>query len=296
MDNQIKISDFVKLTRSTLKTVLYYHKIGLLQEPKRSVSGYRLYGAEELSRMRMIKHLKNLGLDLKQIKEILGDSKNHNINLSEVLKSLQYELLEEKKNIEIQLSKIEALLKQQTVLLEKATFGSEAFQIVAEILEPVQVKNNDQSSSELFEQRSNMFGILEDFQWGEGYKENFRAIAEYFKLHPEQYEMALEFGKRLTRLKEMSEEDPEVETLAREGAEFIKSIPFLKEILYDKSGFGITYENLFNEMAKVVLSPAQMKHKKLIQKYLNYRPYYYLFQQEQLNFGKRGFYGQGFLQ
>lgn len=271
MDNQIKISDFVKLTRSTLKTILYYHKIGLLQEPERSSNGYRLYGAEELARMRMIKHLKNLGLDLKQIKEILGNTKNEN-NLSEVLKSLQAELLEEKKNIEEQLSKIEVLLNEQTVLLEKAPFESEAFQMVTEILEPVQVDNYIQPSPELFKQRHNMFGMLEDFQWGEDYKENFRAIAEYFKSHPEKYQTALEFGKRLVRLKEMSAEDPEVEILAREGAEFIKSIPFLKEMLYDKSGFGTTHENLFNEMAKGVLSPAQMKHKELIQKYLNYKP------------------------
>jgi DNA-binding transcriptional MerR regulator len=268
--NQIKISDFVKLTRSTLKTVLYYHKIGLLQEPKRSSSGYRLYGAEELARMRMIKHLKNLGLDLKQIKEILGDIKNQN-NLSEVLKSLQAELLQEKKTIEDQLSKIEILLKQQTVLLDKSAFDSETFQMVTEILEPVQAENHVHAYTELFEQRRNIFGIIEDFQWGEDHKENFKAIAEYFKLHPEQYQIALEFGKRLAGLKEMSEEDPEVEFLAREGAEFIKSIPFLKEMLYDKSGFGITNEDLFNEMAKGVLSPAQMKHKQLMQKYLNYR-------------------------
>lgn len=266
MDNQIKISDFVKLTGSTLKTVLYYHKIGLLQEPKRSSSGYRLYGAEELARMRMIKHLKSLGLDLKQIKGILKDVKNQN-NLSEVLKSLQSELLQQKKNIEDQLSRIEVLLKQQTVLPEKASPESEVFQTITEILEPLQ-----KASPELFEQRRNVFGILEDFKWGEDYKENFKSIAEYFKLHPEQYETALEFGRRLTGLKEMSEEDPEVEILAREGAEFIKSIPFLKEKLYNKSGFGITYENLFNDMAKGVLSQAQMKHKKLIQKYLNYRP------------------------
>lgn len=271
MDNQIKISDFVKLTRSTLKTVLYYHKIGLLQEPKRSSSGYRLYGAEELARMRMIKHLKNLGLNLNQIKEILGDAENEH-NLSKVLKSLQAELLKEKKNIENQLSKIELLLKQQTVLLEKASLESEAFQMVTEILEPVQIKEYVHSSPELFEQRNNIFSILEDFQWGEDFKENFKAVAEYFKLHPEKYKTALEFGRRLTRLKELSEDDPEVEALAREGAEFIKSTPFLKKMLYDKSGFGITYENLFNELSKDVLSPAQIKHKQLIQKYLNYKP------------------------
>lgn len=271
MDNKIKINDFVKLTRSTLKTVLYYHKIGILQEPKRSSSGYRLYGAEELAQMRMIQHFKKLGLNLKQIKEILGDTKSKS-NLTEVLKSLQHELLEEKKNIEIQLSKIDVLLKQETVLLEKASFEPEAFKAITEILGSAQDKNHVQASSELLEQRRNVFGILEDFQWGEDYKENFKAIAEYFKLHPEQYKVALEFGKRLTKLKEMSEEDPEIEILAKEGAEFIKSIPFLKEMLCDKSGFGINYENLFNEMAKEVLSPAQMKHKYLIQKYLNYQP------------------------
>lgn len=271
MDNQIKISEFVKLTKSTLKTVLYYHKIGLLQEPKRSSSGYRLYGAEELARMRRIKHLKNLGLDLKEIKEILGYTKNQN-NLSEVLKSLQAELLKEKKNIDDQLSKIEILLKQQTVLIEEASFESKVFQMVTEILEPVQVKNYVHESPELFEQQRNIFGILEDFQWGEDYKKSFRAIAEYFKSHDEQYQIALEYGKRLAKLKEISEEDPEIEIIAREGAEFIKNIPFLKEMLYDKSGFGITYESLFNEVAKDILSPAQIKHKQLIQKYLNYRP------------------------
>lgn len=266
MANQIKISDFVKLTRSTLKTVLYYHKIGLLQEPKRSSGGYRLYGAEELAQMRMIKHLKNLGMDLKQIKEILGDTKNQN-NLNEMLKSLKAELLKEKKIIEDQLSRIEVLLNQQKVPFEKASFQSEAFQKFTEIIEPVYV----QASSELFEQRRNIFSIMEDFQWGKDYKENFRSMAEYFKLHLEQYQIALDFGIRFAKLKEMSEEDPEIEILAMEGAEFIKSIPFMKEMLYDKVGFGMTYENLFNEMAKDVLSPAQMKHKQLIQKFLKYK-------------------------
>jgi len=270
VDNRIKISDFVKLTRSTLKTVLYYHKIGLLQEPERSAGGYRLYGAEELSRMRTIRHLKNLGLDLKQIKKILGDARDQS-NLNEVLKSLQGELLEEKKRIEDQLSRIEALLKQQTAL-EKASFESEAFQAVAEILEPEKLQGYVKAPQVIFEKRRSMFGIMEDFHWGEDFKGNFNAISEYFKLHPDQYRKALEFGERLARIKDLPEDDPEVENLAREGAEFIKGSPFLKEMLYDRSGFGETNEGLFNELARDVLSPAEMRHKQLIQKYLNYKP------------------------
>jgi DNA-binding transcriptional MerR regulator len=94
--NRIKISDFVKLTGSTLKTIIYYHKIGLLQEPERSPGGYRLYGATELERMQLIKHLKSLGLDLKRMKEVLGTI-DDNKTLREVLQSLRSDLLSEKK-------------------------------------------------------------------------------------------------------------------------------------------------------------------------------------------------------
>jgi DNA-binding transcriptional MerR regulator len=271
MENQMKISDFVKLTRSTLKTVLYYHKIGLLPEPYRTSGGYRLYGAKELARMRMIKHFKQLGMDLKQIKEILGDTQSQR-TLKEVLQSLQAELLNEKKNIDEQLSKIEILLSQQPVELEETSLESDLFQKVTQALAPEQMESYA-AVPELFEQQRNTFGILEDFNWGkEEYQENFRLMAEYFKSHPEQFKKALEFGRRLARLKQLSEDDPEIENLAKEGAAFIKSVPFLKEMLHDKSGLGKRNENLLNEMSKNVLSPAQLKHKQLIQKYLNYHP------------------------
>ncbi|WP_238883888.1 MerR family transcriptional regulator [Clostridium sp. YIM B02551] len=269
MDNKILIGDFVKLTGSTLKTVLYYHKIGLLNEPKRSMSGYRLYGAEELERMRMIKHLKNLGLDLKQIKEILGHTEN-NRNLREVLKSLQKELQREKQNIDEQLSKIEILLSQETDELEEPAFASESFKSIVETLEPEQVEAYKESPI-LFKQQRNILGVMDDFKWGEDYKENLRKIAEYFKKNPEDHKKALELGKRLAKLKEMSEDDPEIEKLAKEGAEFIKGKPFLKEMLYGKEGLDDRNENLLNEMTNKYLSPAQIKHKKLIQKYLNYK-------------------------
>lgn len=269
MDNQILIGDFVKLTRSTLKTVLYYHKIGLLKEPKRSSSGYRLYGAEELARMRIIKHLKSLGLDLKKIKEILGNTQS-NKSLKDVLQLLQAELIDEKSNIEKQLSQIEVLLSNQVEILEETPFDSESFKMITGILEPEQVKNYKEICPELFNQQHNIFSIIDDFQWEEDYQENFRKISEYFKVNPDRYKVALEFAKRLSKLKYMAEDDLEVEKLAKESAAFIKSEPELKELLYGKKGFEEINENLLDEILNKFLSPAQMKYKKLIQKYLNY--------------------------
>lgn len=269
MKNQILIGDFVKLTNSTLKTVLYYHKIGLLKEPKRSNSGYRLYGAEELNQMRMIKHLKNLGLDLKKIKEILGHAKD-NKNITEVLKSLHCELLTERKKIDEQISKIETLLNKQVEDVEETLFESSSFRAITEILNQDQFENYKKSHEELFNQQRNIFGVMDDFQWGKNYKENFSEMAKYFKLNPKKYEIALELGNRLSKLKYMEVDDPEIEKLAKEGAEFIKNEPVLKEMLYEKDGFEITNENLFDEVSNKFLSPAQIKHKKLIQEYLNY--------------------------
>ena len=270
MKNQILIGDFVKLTNSTLKTVLYYHKIGLLNEPKRSNSGYRLYGAEELNQMRMIKHLKNLGLDLKKIKEILGHAKD-NKNITEVLKSLHCELLTERKKIDEQISKIETLLNKQVEDAEEILFESSSFRAITETLDQDQFENYKKSHEELFNQQRNIFGVMDDFQWGKNYKENFSEMAKYFKLNPKKYEIALELGNRLSKLKYMEVDDPEIEKLAKEGAEFIKNEPVLKEMLYEKDGFEITNENLFDEVSNKFLSPAQIKHKKLIQKYLNYK-------------------------
>lgn len=118
MENRIKIGDFVKLTGSTLKTVRYYHKVGLLPNPEQTPSRYRLYGPEELNRMRLIKHLKSLGLDLKRIKEILGDV-NNNATIEEVLQLLRSELTIDKKNIEERIAKIDKMLNRCNYLIHQ---------------------------------------------------------------------------------------------------------------------------------------------------------------------------------
>ncbi|MCM1565749.1 MAG: MerR family transcriptional regulator [Dehalobacter sp.] len=268
MKNRIKIGDFVKLTGSTLKTIIYYHKIGLLQEPERSQGGYRLYGPEELTRMQLINHLKSLGLDLKRIKEVLGDI-HYNKTLREVLQSLQIDLLNEKKSLEERIAKIQLLLSEEKVRLDEDIYDSPSFQMITEILKPEQIENYARTCPELFDQQRKLFGILDDFQWGEDYQETFRALAGYFQDHPEQYQISLDYGVRLSNLSQLSEDDPKIEMLARESVEFIKSIPQLRKMLCNQSGIKKPLESLYNDMVANVISPARMKHGQLFQKYLN---------------------------
>lgn len=265
MTNKIKISDFVKLTGSTLKTVIYYHKIGLLHEPERSPGGYRLYGPTELTRMQLIKHLKSLGLDLKRIKEILGD--NHKTS-KEVLESLHTELLREKKSLEERIIKIELLLNEDKVLKDEDICQSPSFQMITEILKPEQMDNYVRTCPELFQQQRKIFGILDDFQWGDGFQKTFQDLAEHFQAHPEEYQICLDYGVRLSNLSQLPQDHPEIETLARESTEFIKSIPQLRKLLCSKPGIEKPLVSLYNDMLAKVYSPARLRYMQLFQKYL----------------------------
>ncbi len=52
-------------------TIRYYENIGLLPEPLRSNTNYRLYPNQSINRIRFIKQAKELGFSLKEIKELL---------------------------------------------------------------------------------------------------------------------------------------------------------------------------------------------------------------------------------
>lgn len=266
MENRMKIGDFVKFTGSTLKTIKYYHKIGLLPNPERTTAGHRLYGSAELNRMRLIKHLKSLGLDLKHIKEILGNA-NNNSTLQDVLQALRNELTLDKENIEERIAKIDRMLNQDTIHLDQDAFESLTFQKMAEILGADQIDKYAQTCPEIYNQHQKLYGILDDFQLNECYQDSFRILAEFWKKHPEQYEIALDYGARCARLASLSEDDPEIDQLAQEIAEFIKSIGLLDE--FDE--VDMRYEplnSLRNKMIIDTLPPARKKFDQLYQQYL----------------------------
>ena len=265
---RLKISDFARLTGSTLKTVLYYHKIGLLPEPERSSGGYRLYGPAELTRMRLIKRLRFLGLDLNRIKDILGNLQNYR-TIREVLQSLRVELLNDIKKMEERVAKIEVLLGKDRLLLDED--ASPSFDMVTEILGPGRMERYARACPESLEQNRKLHGILDDFQWGTDFQGAIRALAEYWKAHPRDYETALEFGARFERLGRLAEDDPEVGVLPRDGAAFIESKPFLTEMMGKPSGLTKPFEMLYKEMATATLSPAQMRHNRLLRQYFDVR-------------------------
>jgi len=71
VDKAYRVHEFAALTGVTVRALHHYDRLGLLR-PRRTGSGYRLYGRQELERLEEIVALKFIGIPLEQIKAILN--------------------------------------------------------------------------------------------------------------------------------------------------------------------------------------------------------------------------------
>ena len=70
-DRRLKIGELARHTGLSIKTIRYYESRGLLEQPPRTEGGYRLYGPEEVARLRFVQRAKLLGLTLEEIRELV---------------------------------------------------------------------------------------------------------------------------------------------------------------------------------------------------------------------------------
>jgi len=77
--DSIGIGVLAKRAGVSIDTVRYYEKSGLLSPQARLASGYRRYSDLQLSRLRFIRRAQELGFSLKDVRELLGLSKQRDV-------------------------------------------------------------------------------------------------------------------------------------------------------------------------------------------------------------------------
>lgn len=77
--DSIGIGALAKRAGVSIDTVRYYEKSGLLAPQARLPSGYRRYGDLQVARLRFIRRAQNLGFALKDVRELLGLSKQRDV-------------------------------------------------------------------------------------------------------------------------------------------------------------------------------------------------------------------------
>ncbi len=105
-------------------TILYYDRIGLLQPVARSEAGYRLYDADSVQRLRMIRTYRDTGIGLKEIRDLLSDRDGTEMG---VLRTRLTELDREISNLRNQQRAIVGLLKKIDDSQPNAVIGPETW-------------------------------------------------------------------------------------------------------------------------------------------------------------------------
>jgi DNA-binding transcriptional MerR regulator len=107
-----KIGEFSKLALVTVRTLRHYDELGLLKpEQIDRFTGYRYYTFEQLARLNRILALKDLGLSLDQIAQLL-DTNPTREQIVGMLKLKQVELQERISQEQVQLQRVSAWLTQ----------------------------------------------------------------------------------------------------------------------------------------------------------------------------------------
>lgn len=71
MKDKMRIGEFAEQAGVTPRTIRYYEGLGLLGPNEREGQGFRYYTETELGRLKKIEALKQLGLSLEEIGEVL---------------------------------------------------------------------------------------------------------------------------------------------------------------------------------------------------------------------------------
>jgi effector-binding domain-containing protein len=108
----LKIGDFSKLARVSIKALRYYDEIGLLKPVQvDQFTGYRYYSTSQLPRLTRIIALKDMGLSLEEIARLLHED----VSISHILDLLHIKQGEIKERLEeesLRLTRVEEWLKQ----------------------------------------------------------------------------------------------------------------------------------------------------------------------------------------
>jgi DNA-binding transcriptional MerR regulator len=68
----LTIGDLAKKSGVKVPTIRFYEQIGLMPAAPRSESNRRLYGSEAVRRLRFIRHARELGFEVKAIRQLLA--------------------------------------------------------------------------------------------------------------------------------------------------------------------------------------------------------------------------------
>jgi len=114
----LKIGAFAKLADTNLRTLRYYEEVGLLRPTARSRGGFRYYRETDLNRIKLIRHLQDLGLTLEEIRGLLKD-RNTRGDRNETMRRVKETLSANRELLDSRMDQLQQQLKKIEEAREK---------------------------------------------------------------------------------------------------------------------------------------------------------------------------------
>ena len=130
MQREVPIGVLARETGVKVPTIRYYESVGLLPEPARSLSNRRTYGERDVQRLNFIRHARELGFEVDQIRELLTLSDQPHRPCSEADAIAREHLID----IESKIARLTALRAEVQRMLASCAHGSIADCHVIEVL------------------------------------------------------------------------------------------------------------------------------------------------------------------
>ena len=118
----LSIGVLSRRTGVKVPTIRYYEQMGLISAPERSEGNQRRYSAQELDRLSFIKHARDLGLPIEDIRELLELSAHPELPCADADRIANEHLASVKKRIS-QLKRLEAELQRIATSCEANNIG-----------------------------------------------------------------------------------------------------------------------------------------------------------------------------
>ena len=124
------IGEISRRTGVKIPTIRYYEQIGLLPEPGRSAGNQRVYDQKMLQRLTFIRHARDLGFPLADVKELLGmaDDPDRSCAAADVIATRQLA------SVKARIARLTALQQELERMLTQCSHGTIADCRVIEVL------------------------------------------------------------------------------------------------------------------------------------------------------------------
>lgn len=126
----LRIGDLARATGTTVETIRYYERIGLLAKPLRTEGNYRAYGENDLRRLNFIRHSRGLGFDVAEVRSLLDLSDQPERDCSEADRIASGHL----QAVNAKIEQLELLRRELSRMVGECRGGRAADCLVLEIL------------------------------------------------------------------------------------------------------------------------------------------------------------------